>query len=123
MKLVSQLSFDIRHSLFIIRYSLFGSGLSGLRTGEFLPQIELQRESLQTAFDYLSESYAILQKTGRLDGICWVVIDLGKLLCRAGNTETGIKILEQSRTGFLKLGQENLAQQTQELMDGFSKEQ
>jgi hypothetical protein len=34
MKLVSQLSFDIRHSLFIIRYSLFGSGLSGLWTGE-----------------------------------------------------------------------------------------
>ena len=88
-----------------------------------IAKIELQREALQTAFDYLSESYAILKKTGRLDGICWVGIDLGQLLCISGNTESRLKILEQSRTGFRKLGQENLAQQTKQLMDMISKDQ
>ena len=62
-------------------------------------------------------------KLGRLDGICWVGIDLGKLLCSAGNTETGLEILERSRSGFLKLGQEHMAQQTQQLMEMISKDQ
>ncbi len=87
-----------------------------------LAKIELQRESVQTAFDYLSESYAINLKLGRLDGICMVGIDLGQLLCISGNTETGLEILERSRSGFLKLGQENLAQQTQQLMDMITKD-
>jgi tetratricopeptide (TPR) repeat protein len=86
-----------------------------------LAQIELQRKSNKKASEYLSESYAILLKLERLDGICVVGLDLGDLLCRDGQTGEGLKILEQSRDGFRKLGQEEMAAQAQKLIDTFSK--
>ena len=85
-----------------------------------LAQIELQRESGQTAFYYLTESYAINLKLGRLDGICFVGLFLGQLLCGAGNTEEGLDILKRSREGFEKLGQNELAAQAEKIIEHFS---
>ena len=59
-------------------------------------------------------------KIGRLDGICAVGLDLGRLLCAAGRREEGLQMLARSRDGFLKLGQADRARQTQELMDAIS---
>ncbi|NIM11663.1 MAG: tetratricopeptide repeat protein, partial [Candidatus Aminicenantes bacterium] len=85
-----------------------------------LAQIQLQRESFETAFQYLTESYAINLKLGRLDGICFVGLYLGQLLCKAGQTEQGLKILERSRDGFRKLGWKEDAAQAQELIERFT---
>ncbi len=54
---------------------------------------------------------------GRLDGICFVGLDLGQLLCGGGYREEGLPILERSRDGFRQLGQTDLASQTQALID------
>ncbi len=85
-----------------------------------LAQIELQRKSFQKAFEYLSESYAINLKLGRLDGICFVGMYLGRLLCQGDKKEEGIKILERSRDGFKKLGQDKWVAQVQKIIDAFS---
>jgi tetratricopeptide (TPR) repeat protein len=86
-----------------------------------IAQIEIQQEKWQEAFNHFSESYAINLKLGRLDGICMVGLDLGQLLCMAGNRDEGLKILTRSRDGFTKLGQTQMAQQTQALMEQISK--
>jgi len=53
---------------------------------------------------------------GRLDGICFVGIDLGQILCGGGHKEEGLKILMRSRDGFIKLGQTGLAEQVNGLI-------
>ena len=111
------------HQEVLIIFEELGDLVGKANTLWYMAGIELQRESFQTAFDYLSESYAINLKLGRLDGICMVGLDLGQLLCISGNTESGLEILERSRSGFLKLCQANLAQQTQQLMEMISKDQ
>jgi tetratricopeptide (TPR) repeat protein len=83
-------------------------------------QIEIQQKKWQAAFDHLAEAYAINLKLGRLDGISFVGLDLGQLLCMAGQRDKGMKVLTQSRDGFLKLGQQQMAQQVQSLLDKFS---
>jgi tetratricopeptide (TPR) repeat protein len=85
-----------------------------------LAQIELQKESVETALQYLTESYTIFLKIGRLDGICMVGLYLGPLLCQAGQTQEGLKILERSREGFGKLGQKAYEAQAQELIEKFT---
>ena len=85
-----------------------------------MAQIEMQHENWQDAFDHLRESYELLTKAGRLDGICMVGLSLGQLLCEAGQREQGLAILTRSRDGFQKLGQAQMAQQTQALLDQLS---
>ncbi|MBL9126095.1 MAG: hypothetical protein JNL97_00540 [Verrucomicrobiales bacterium] len=79
-----------------------------------IAQIEIAREQWQAAFDHLAESYGILQRLGRLDGICVVGWDLGRLLCMAGQKEQGIGVLMRSRDGFVRLGQVPMAKQVEE---------
>jgi hypothetical protein len=73
-----------------------------------IARIELQRES-----------YALGLKTRRLDVICCVGIDLGILLCQAGQKEEGLEILNRSKEGFKKLGQEELALRIEKFIRGF----
>jgi hypothetical protein len=82
-----------------------------------LARIDLQREDYQAAFERLTKSYDILLKLGRLDGICWVGLDLGQLLCRCGRGKEGKELFKGSEEGFLKLGRADLAEQVRKLLD------
>jgi len=82
-----------------------------------IAQVALKQQSYQKAFDYLSESYRLNLKIGRLDGICFVGMDLGMLLCQAGQREQGLEILTRSRDGFIKLGQQAMASRVEEMID------
>ncbi len=75
-----------------------------------------ERESYQSAYEHLAESYQINLHLDRLDGICVVGVDLGQLLCRAGQAEEGLKILHRSYEGFKQLGQMQDAEHVQRLM-------
>jgi hypothetical protein len=82
-----------------------------------IAQVEIQQQKRKEAFAHLAESYTLLLELGHLDGICMVGLDLGQLLCMAGQREQGLAILTRSRDGFLKLGRPQMAQQTQSLID------
>jgi tetratricopeptide (TPR) repeat protein len=86
-----------------------------------IAQIEVQQQKWQDAYDHLSESYAINLKLGRLDGICFVGLSLGQLLCMAGQREQGLAILTRSRDGFFKLGQARLGQEVEALIQQLPK--
>jgi len=85
-----------------------------------IAQIELQQKQFREAFEHLFKSYEINQKLGRLDGICYVGLDLGQLLCAAGQPEAGRGILTRSREGFRKLGQAEMVNLAQALIDRYS---
>ncbi len=78
-----------------------------------LAQIELQRENHKAALPYLSESYSLFLKTGRLEGICAEGLYLGQFACMAGQTEEGLSILKRSRDGFRKMGMMDRAEETE----------
>jgi tetratricopeptide (TPR) repeat protein len=82
--------------------------------------IELQQEKYQEAYEHFAKSYEINLSLGRLDGICIVGLDLGQLLCRAGQHDDGMAILKRSRNGFQQLGRTDAARHTQALIDKFS---
>jgi tetratricopeptide (TPR) repeat protein len=82
-----------------------------------IAQIEMQREQWQQAFAHLATSYSINLQLGRLDGICIVGWDLGRLLASAGHKEEAREILLRSRDGFIKLGQTDMAQMVQQVLD------
>ena len=75
---------------------------------------------LPWAATHLGESYAILLKLGRLDGICAVGLDLGQLLCAQGEAEKGMEILTRSRDGFRKLGWQEHAERAEKLIQSLS---
>jgi hypothetical protein len=47
-------------------------------------------------------------------------LDLGQLLCRAGQREQGLQMLTRSRDGFAKLGLQDHAKQTEAIIAHFS---
>lgn len=107
------------------RLSVFdelGDVSEAAHTNWMIGQIEMQRGNAQAAADHLTESYGVLLKLGRLDGICTVGVDLGHLLCSAGQKEKGLPILERSRDGFRQLGREDYAKEVQGLIDQISGE-
>ena len=83
-----------------------------------IARIELHRKEYQQAFHHLMRSYAMNFQLERLDGDCWVGLDLGQLLYAAGEKDRGKQILTHSRDGFLKLGRTDWAKQVQDLLDG-----
>ena len=85
-----------------------------------LASIEKDREAYQQAFEYLATSYRIIRKIGRLDGIAYVGLDLGLLLCQAGKADQGIPILQRSLEGFRHLGQEAMAGHVQAIIAHFA---
>lgn len=82
-----------------------------------LAQLEMYRQNFAAAFEPLAKSYAIFQRTGRLDGICMVGLYLGQFLCGRGQRDQGLQVLTRSRDGFRQLGQMGLAEQAQTLID------
>jgi len=85
-----------------------------------IARIDLQRENYQAAYEGFAEAYQIVDKLGDLEGIIYVSINLGQLLCMAGAKEQGLTMLNRSREGFLKLGLETDAQELQALIEQFS---
>lgn len=64
----------------------------------------LGRGDGQAAYDALSESYGLSLEIGRLEGIIYVGIDLGRLLAMAGHVDDALTILERSAAGLARLG-------------------
>ena len=82
-----------------------------------LGKVELMLERDQDAFDHLTDSYKLNLALDRLDGICFVGVDLGQLLFAAGQLDEGRQVLARSRDGFVRLGLPDLAQKTQDVID------
>lgn len=82
-----------------------------------LGKVELMLERDQDAFDHLSDSYKLNLALDRLDGICFVGVDLGQLLFAAGQRDEGRQVLARSRDGFVRLGLPDLAQKTQDVIE------
>jgi hypothetical protein len=86
-----------------------------------IAQIEIELSKFHEALVHLSESYTILLKLERLEGICFVGLDFGTMLCRAGQHKSGLAILKRSHDGFVKLGRNQMIQRTQTIIDHFTK--
>jgi tetratricopeptide (TPR) repeat protein len=81
-----------------------------------IAKIELEKQAWQAAFEHFAASYAINLHLGRMDGICFVGLDLGQLLCAAGQREEGLAVLERSLAGFQKLGWAREIAQTEAIL-------
>jgi len=68
-----------------------------------IAKIELHLQAYEQSFEHLAASYDINRKLGRLDAICFVGLDFGRLLCARGDPEKGLAVLERSRDGFVRL--------------------
>ncbi len=86
-----------------------------------IAQLELSAKRYEDAFPKVIGVYEAVSRLKKLDAICAVGITLGQLLCMAGQRGEGVMILTRSRDGFLKLGQRQMAQQTQAFLDQLSK--
>jgi hypothetical protein len=82
-----------------------------------MAQIDMRSKDHRRALQRLTRSYDILLKLGRLDGICFVGLDYGQLLCSMGEDERGVEILRRSEEGFRRLGREDLADLAREAID------
>ncbi len=69
-----------------------------------IAKIEVKKQEWQAAFEHFAAAYAINLQLSRLDGICYVGLDLGQLLCAVGRRDEGVVILQRSLAGFQKLG-------------------
>ena len=85
-----------------------------------IAKIEIEKQEWQPAFEHFAASYAINLQLGRLDGICFVGLDLGQLLCAAGQREEGLAILQRSLAGFQKLGRAREMLQTEAVLAHWS---
>jgi len=87
-----------------------------------IANIELSRNHHEAALAHLSSSYEILTKTGHLDGIAMVGLDLGQLLCGAGQTKDGLVVLRRSRDGFQQLGWTKLVARVDSILAQYDKD-
>ncbi|MDX1966998.1 MAG: tetratricopeptide repeat protein, partial [Planctomycetaceae bacterium] len=101
-------------------YRALGDRYSEAATHWEVAQIHFAREDIEQALTALLAAYPLFLHLGRLDGICIVGQTLGTLLCQAGLRDEGLPILERSRTGFLKLGQAQSAQECADLITRFT---
>ena len=69
------------------------------------------------AYDELSESYELNLELGRLEGIIYVGIDLGRLLAMAGHVDDALTILERSEAGLARLGRSSDAAALRAMLD------
>ncbi|WP_413203577.1 tetratricopeptide repeat protein [Rhodospirillum sp. A1_3_36] len=71
----------------------------------------------EEAAPLVERAYEILQKTGRLDGICVVGQDYGQRLFESGRIEEGRRVLRRSIDGFRQLERESDALDTERLLE------
>jgi hypothetical protein len=73
-------------------------------------------ETMQAILQLLTEAYRLAKKLTRLDAICAVALDLGRLLASIGAKDAARPLLIEARDGFLRLGQANRAAQIDALI-------
>ncbi len=86
-----------------------------------IANIKLEKGDLKEAVELLSELYKINMELGRLDGICFVWLDLGQVMCHGGMKEEGLVILNRSKDGFQKMGMGQYVELVQGVIDGIDK--
>ena len=82
-----------------------------------LAQIDLARMDYQAAFPRLVESFQILGRLQRPDGIAIVGTTLGQLLIAAGQADQSRQVLGDSLAAATKLGWTGIAQEISELLN------
>jgi tetratricopeptide (TPR) repeat protein len=92
--------------------------LDGIAAADWdLAQIDLQRQDFEAAFPRLAESFQILLRLQRPDGITTVGGVLGQLLMALGANDQARGVLAVSMVAARKLGWEDDVRQIQELLD------
>ena len=91
-------------------------------------QLRLTRGGLklgeaQTIYDELAESFAILQKLQRIDGIAVVGSMFGQILAMGGYPDEALTVLDQSAMAFEKMQQTQQAAQVRDLQQRIREEQ
>lgn len=84
-----------------------------------LTNLLLEENKLQESYEYWSESHQIDKKLRRLSGVCFAGRELGETLCRDGQDEEGMKLLEIAKAGFEKLGWKKEISETKAIIDLF----
>jgi Tetratricopeptide repeat len=82
-----------------------------------IAKIDLQNKQHQKAHLSLTKAYDLFLKLGHLEGICFVGLDLGQLLCDMGKKKKGVEILRRSESGLRTLGREGRADQVKEMIN------
>jgi tetratricopeptide (TPR) repeat protein len=77
----------------------------------------LEQGEGQTIYNELAESFVLLTKLQRVDGIAVVGSLLGQFLAAAGHRDDALAVLEQSATAFERIGQLNQATDIRQLQD------
>ncbi|HET6427796.1 MAG TPA: hypothetical protein VFJ30_05270, partial [Phycisphaerae bacterium] len=77
----------------------------------------LEKGEAQVIFDELNESFRLLTKLQRPDGIAAVGVLLGQVLAVAGHADEALAVLDQSAAAFEKLGRADQAAQVRALQE------
>ena len=80
-------------------------------------QIDLERKDYQSALPQLAESFQILGRRQRPDGIAMVGTTLGQLLMAAGQADRARQVLGDSLAAAAKLRWTDLVQQINQLLN------
>ena len=75
----------------------------------------MEKGEAQTIFDELAESFTLLAKLQRVDGIAIVGLLFGQVLAAAGGVEEALAVLDQSAWAFEKLQMAGEAAKVREL--------
>ncbi len=67
------------------------------------------QDDLQAILDDLAESFAIIRKVGRVDGIAMVGGVLGPLLAQLGEHDAARAVLGEAEAAYAKLGRQDAA--------------
>ncbi len=76
----------------------------------------LEQGEAQIIFDELEESFTLLKKLQRADGIAFVGMLFGQVLAAAGRVDEAVTVLDQSAAAFEKLKWADQAAQVHELI-------
>ena len=68
-----------------------------------MAQIELDRGKHSKMVPMIEEAYRIVDRLGRLEGICAIGYTLGQILVGAGRREEGLAVLRRSEAGFRQM--------------------
>ena len=97
-----------------------GDGIANVRfrTAQIrLSRGDHQTQGLQQIHDDLAESFAILTRMGRADGIGHVGLLLAQVLAAGGHPDRAGEVLDQAEAAFVTLGQEAGAKQVRTLRE------
>jgi len=83
----------------------------------------MEQEEAQTIYDELAESFVILQKLQRVDGIAVVGSMFGQILAMGSYPDEALTVLDQSAMAFEQMQQTQQAEQVRALQKRIREEQ